>query len=222
MDLFIRLGNLKPDEKVLDIGSGCGRMALPLTGFLNQDGVYVGMEITAEPVIWCQENITPRHPNFHFYHMDLYNKRYSPSGPNLAKDYSFPFDNGSFDFIFLTSVFTHLLPADTENYLHEIARLLRQNGRALITFFLLNDTQQAFGNQGKNKIKFVFGTGPYRIRNETIPESAVAYDETFLRQLLAQCRLDISEPIHYGTWSGQSDGLSYQDILMVHPARKNE
>ena len=219
LDLFIRLGNLQSDERVLDIGCGCGRVALPLTEHLSQTGTYVGMDVTAKPVMWCQKNITPQYPNFQFYHMDLYNKRYNPNGRSLAKDYTFPFDNESFDFIFLTSVFTHLLPADTENYLNQISRLLSQNGRAFITFFLLNDIQQTLASQRKNSIKFIFGSGPYRMRDESIPESAVAYDEVYLRKLLTQCGLEILGPIHYGTWSGRTDGLSYQDILMVQCKR---
>jgi hypothetical protein len=147
--------------------------------------------------------------------MDLYNKRYNPTGRHLTKDYTFPFQGKNFNFIFLTSVFTHLLPDDTKNYLQEIARLLHPDGRAFITFFLLNETQQLLARQGKNDIKFIYGSGPYRLRNKVVPESAVAYDETFLLQLLAQNHLVISGQIHYGTWSGRLDGVSYQDILLV-------
>lgn len=215
LDLFIRLAELQPDEQILEIGCGCGRMALPLTTYLNSKGTYVGMDITQKPIAWCQHNITPRYPNFRFFHIDLYNKRYNEQSQNLAKDYKFPFQNESFDFIFLTSVFTHLLPDDTENYLSEIGRLLRSDGRALLTFFLLNHTQQTLAEQGQNDIDFKYGSGPYRLRNDAIPESAVAYDEVYLSRLIMKVGLEIISPIHYGGWSGRTDGLSYQDILLV-------
>jgi hypothetical protein len=112
-----------------------------------------------------------------------------------------------------------MLPAGVENYLGEIARVLQPNGRALVTFFLLNAEQQALAGQGLNAIDFKFGLDPYRIRSEAVPESAVAYDEVFVRQVLRQKGLDIIEPIHYGTWSGRVDGLSYQDIVLIRPAR---
>jgi hypothetical protein len=112
-----------------------------------------------------------------------------------------------------------MLPAGLENYLSEIARVLYPNGRALVTFFLLNDEQQTLAGQGLNEIDFKFGSGPYRIRSEAVPESAVAYEELFVRQALRQNGLDIVEPIHYGAWSGRVDGLSYQDIVLVRPAR---
>ena len=217
--LFIELGRLEPDEKILDIGCGSGRMAIPLSGYLNERGAYVGIDIVEDSIRWCQQHITRRHPNFRFLHADLYNKRYNPDGRYLTQDYVFPFDDQNFDFILLTSVLTHLLPDDTGQYFRELARLLRGDGRAFLTFFLLNDTQQALAVAGQNCIDFKYGSGPYRLRDEAVPESAVAYDETFLRRLLVQYGLEISEPVHYGTWSGREDGLSYQDILLVHSQR---
>lgn len=104
---------------------------------------------------------------------------------------------------------------DVENYLRELARLLRESGRALITCFLLNEAQQLLAQQGKNDIHFNYGPGLYRTRNEAIPESAFAYEENFLIELIQKCGLEISGPIYYGAWSGRSDGLSYQDILLV-------
>jgi methylase of polypeptide subunit release factors len=40
---FRELGQLKPDEKVLDLGCGQGRMAIPLTSYL-QSGQYGGLD----------------------------------------------------------------------------------------------------------------------------------------------------------------------------------
>lgn len=217
LSLFIQLANLQPDEQILEIGCGCGRMVLPLTRYLSQSGSYLGMDINQKAIIWCQQHITSRYPNFRFLHADLYNKRYNPSGCYQAQNYRFPFEGESFDFIFLTSVFTHLLLEDTENYLREVARLLRQDGRSVVTFFLLNETQQLLASRGQNDIDFKYGARPYRTRSEITPESAVAYDEVFLRQLITQCGLEIVEPIHYGTWSGRQDGLSYQDVALLRP-----
>ncbi len=217
LSLFIQLANLQPGEQILEIGCGCGRMALPLTRYLSQTGSYLGIDINQKAIMWCQQHITSHYPNFHFLHADLYNKRYNPSGRYQAKNYRFLFEKESFDFIFLTSVFTHLLPEDTENYLREVARLLRRDGRSVVTFFLLNGTQQLLAGQGQNDIDFKCGVGPYRTRSEITPESAVAYDEVFLQQLITQCGLEIVEPIHYGTWSGRQDGLSYQDIALLQP-----
>ncbi|HEX9922175.1 MAG TPA: class I SAM-dependent methyltransferase [Anaerolineae bacterium] len=219
LEIFKQLAGLQPNERVLDIGCGSGRIALPLTGYLNSEGGYTGLDIVNDSISWCRQHITTRYPNFQFVHADLYNRRYNPTGQFHDETYTFPFESGRFDFIFLTSVFTHMLPAGLENYLSEIARVLHPNGRALVTFFLLDGEQQTLASQGQNDIDFKFGSGSYRVRSEAVPESAVAYEQAFVRQTLRQKGLDIVEPIHYGTWSGRVDGLSYQDIVLVRPAR---
>lgn len=217
--LFKELADLQPDEQVLDVGCGSGRIALPLTDYLNSEGSYVGMDIVKDSILWCQHHISARYPNFQFLHADLYNKRYNPEARQRDEAYQFPFEPNSFDFVFLTSVFTHMLPQGVENYLHQLARVLRPAGRGLVTFFLLNETQQTLAAQGLNEIDFKYGSGTYRMRSDAVPESAIAYEESFLRQLLHACGLEIIPPIHYGTWSGRTDGLSYQDIVLVRPRR---
>ncbi len=214
-ELFIQAGRLQPDERILEIGCGSGRMAIPLTRYVSSAGSYTGVDIVRRSIVWCQRNISQRNPNFSFLHADLYNERYNPTGRHQAREYTFPFKDRSFDFIFLTSVFTHLLPQDTEHYLSEIARLLHKNGRGFLTFFLLNEKQEALARQGRNDIDFKYGTATYRIRDESVPESAVAYDEGHLLQQLSKQELELCAPIHYGTWSGREEGLSYQDILLV-------
>ena len=142
---FIEIAHLRPEARVLEIGCGSGRMALPLSRYL-QDGTYTGIDITPQSIAWCQRHISRRYPLFTFVHADLYNKRYNPDGKLHANSYTFPFADRTFDFVFLTSVFTHLLPADATHYLQEIARLLAPQGNALLTFFLLNDRQARIGN----------------------------------------------------------------------------
>ena len=47
-DIFVRDGGLKPHHRVLDVGCGVGRMALPLTGYLTPPGDYDGIVVGAE------------------------------------------------------------------------------------------------------------------------------------------------------------------------------
>jgi cyclopropane fatty-acyl-phospholipid synthase-like methyltransferase len=55
---FRDLGALEPGDRVLDVGSGLGRMALPLTSYL-EGGSYAGFDVGREMVRWCQRTITP-------------------------------------------------------------------------------------------------------------------------------------------------------------------
>jgi Methylase involved in ubiquinone/menaquinone biosynthesis len=55
---FVRLGGLKPSDRVLDIGCGIGRMAVPLTQYLDSDAVYEGIDPVGEGIAWCTKTIS--------------------------------------------------------------------------------------------------------------------------------------------------------------------
>lgn len=92
--------------------------------------------------------------HFHFQHSNVYNKYYNPHGKVRAQDFQFPFDDESLDFVFLTSVFTHMLPSDLENYLSEISRVLKTGGKCLITFFILNEESESLVRSGRSTLDF--------------------------------------------------------------------
>lgn len=212
---FIELGDLKPDERVLDVGCGIGRMAVPLTRYLSDRGSYEGFDVFPKGIGWCQENITPKYPNFRFRVADIKNKEYNPGGRFAASGYEFPYADSSFDFVLLTSVFTHLLPDEVENYLSEIKRVLAPGGRCLASFFLLNEDSLDSIRSGTSTIDFRHDFGGYRIKDRETPEAAIAYPEDYVRNLYAERDLAIVEPVHYGAWPGRRDFLSYQDIVVA-------
>jgi SAM-dependent methyltransferase len=211
-EVFVSLGGLRPDEDVLDVGSGVGRGAIGLTGWLQ--GRYEGIDVVRRGIEWCQQAITPRYPNFHFQVADLYNRHYNPVGRFSASEYRFPFEDHSFDFVLLTSVFTHLLPADRDNYISEVARVLRPTGRCLATFFLLDDEARRSLQDGRSSLNFRFSRPGYWTDNERIPEAAVAYEEADVREQLERSDLQIAK-VRYGVWSGRSDGVGWQDLLVA-------
>lgn len=211
-EVFVSLGGLRPDDDVLDVGSGVGRGAIGLTGWLQ--GRYEGIDVVRRGIQWCQQAITPRYPNFHFQVADVYNRHYNPVGRFSASEYRFPYEDQSFDFVVLTSVFTHLLPADRDNYISEIARVLRPTGRCLATFFLLNDEARLSLQNGRSSLNFRFSRPGYWTDNERIPEAAVAYEETDVREELERSGLRIAR-VRYGVWSGRSGGVGWQDLLVA-------
>ena len=53
----------------------------------------------------------------------------------------------------LKSVFTHMHPNDVRHYLKELGRVIRSGGRAVITYFLLNDESRALVAQDRDEVK---------------------------------------------------------------------
>lgn len=216
---FVQLADLKPHEKVLEVGCGIGRMAVPLMSYLKDGGTYDGFDIVRSGIRWCQKYITPRASHFHFKLADIYNSDYNPAGRFKAVDYRFPYEDESFDFVFLTSVFTHMLPPDMEHYLSEIRRVLKEGGRCFITYFLLDKESLELVNAGASTIDFKYKVESYeeecRIMNIDIPESAVAYSLEYIEQLYKKNCLGIMPPIRNGNWCGRKEYLSYQDMILA-------
>ncbi len=211
---FVALGDLQPHHRVLDVGCGIGRMAMPLIQYLNQSGSYRGFDIVEEGIAWCQGHITTRYPNFVFEAADIYNKYYNPSGRQLPEAFRFPFLGRSFDFVFATSVFTHMLPAGVEHYLREIARVMKPGATSLITFFLLNEESLGLVNGGKSSQGFVFPVEGCLTTEADVPEASIAYPEDWVRALYTSCGLTI-RVCHYGSWCERPRPLSYQDIVIA-------
>jgi len=213
-EYFIKLGGLNPSEHVLDVGCGVGRMAVPLTHYLTS-GSYDGFDVVQSGINWCKKNVTRQFPNFHFQKADIYNKVYNPTGKYRASTYRFPYEDKSFDFVFLTSVFTHMLPKEVENYFMEISRVLKTTGKCLITFFLLNPESINLINTKLSSLDFKYKYKGFRVIDKNILETAIAYDEELIRALYKKYGLSIIEPIHYGIWCKREHWLSYQDIIIA-------
>ncbi|HEU4707487.1 MAG TPA: class I SAM-dependent methyltransferase [Solirubrobacterales bacterium] len=211
---FRRFAGLQPGDRVLDMGCGIGRMAIPLMGYL-EDGSYEGFDVGRAMIRWCSREITPRRPDFRFTWAPVYNRKYNPFGTVAADGFRFPYEDASFDFVFATSLFTHLVRAETEHYLREAARVLRPGGTALLTFFLLDGRAEAEVAAGRASFDFRhpieggFTTDPGQ------PEEAIAYPVDDLRGLTSAAGFEIEEPIRFGLWSNHPGAPAGQDIVVA-------
>lgn len=189
---------LKSNDTVLDLGCGCGRAAshFATDGFAGQ---YHGLDIVKPMIDWCHDNISAGCPNFHFHHADLDNTHYH-GGRGDAATYKFPFADNTFDVVFAASVFTHLVPGSAQNYLNEIARVLRHGGRAMLSFFLLTDEWRAIVASGTEiylNFAHEFSEG-CRVFVPGDPERVVAYEQTYALKMIDQSALCVEQVVHGG------------------------
>jgi SAM-dependent methyltransferase len=212
-DSFVDLCDLMPHHRVLDVGCGIGKQAVPLTQYLSPEGSYEGFDIVKEGVQWCQQEISSRFPNFRFKHVDVFNKHYNPQGSGLPSQWKFPYSDAQFDFVYAISVFTHMLPDAVKNYLNEIGRVLKPKGTAFISFLLLNDASLQLIAQGKSTIALVHEHSCYSVLDPKFPETAIGLSEDFVKKCYEESGLTISA-LHYGSWSGRCDTRFYQDIVI--------
>lgn len=210
---FRSYGGLSAHDRVLDIGSGVGRMAVPFVEFLQPpEGSYDGFDISPPAVRWCRRHISSRAQHFRFTHADVYNHMYNRGGRWKGEDYRWPYPDATFTFAFATSLFTHIRPPETVNYVAELGRTLAPAGRAFLTFFVLDSLE---ASRRPPEIDFVHRLGVARVRDAQVPEEAVGYPLTWLTSLLDENGLQLDQPVLRGSWSGGGEVDSFQDIVLV-------
>jgi SAM-dependent methyltransferase len=204
---LVGLCELRPEDRVLDVGCGIGRLARPLTGYLSIDGFYAGCDVNPDAIAWCTRRY--RHfPNFVFVHADVRNGRYNPDGAAEAVSYAFPFDDGAFDVCVLMSVLTHLTADEALHYLGQVRRVLAPGGRMLATAFVLD------ADAPSPALSFGDSCGGMAVVDPSLPEEAVAFEEEWLLEALRAAGLDLVA-LHPGLWTGRAEGLSFQDVVVA-------
>ena len=213
---FIRLGGLRPEHRVLDIGCGIGRMAVPLTQYLDvEKGRYNGLDPVEGGIAWCRRFITPVYPNFTFQRLDIAHKLYNPQGKISGEALKLPYPERQFDFVIMTSVVTHLPPDEVLVYLREVARMLKPGGRLFMTAFVV-DGIAAANASGRRDSRLGFvreGDGPCWHVPDLPPLAAVGFDDGFLDQALEKAGLVVTMK-SLGHWRGQ-DANHYQDLYVA-------
>jgi SAM-dependent methyltransferase len=211
---FQKYCDFTKDSAVLDIGCGIGRMAIPFTNYLSSKGRYEGFDIVKIGIDWCNKNIHGRFPNFTFKLIPLKNDLYLLNTNEKAAELQFPYENDSFDLVFLTSVFTHMLPLDVENYIKEIQRVLIKDKKCFATFFIIDEENENAQNTSGSK-NFPHNFGNYYLMDKNVKEANVAFKKSYIIELLKKNNLEL---IHFiiGNWSGiQNTELNeHQDIVI--------
>jgi len=210
---------LRPDHRILDVGSGIGNLAIGLKDFCRNG--YDGLEIDRESVEWCQTHISTVYPSFRFHRADVVNAAYNPLGAREPSSYRFPFADATFDIVYLASVFTHMHPDDVLHYLTQISRLLRPDGMCVASLFLLNEQSRQGIESGRSFMTFPHRSisDEYRLHDVSRPEAAVAIEESFIQEAYQTAGLTIKNIRRGLWWNGTPND---QDVIVSSPSPKED
>ena len=118
-----------------------------------------------------------------------------------------PYASTSFDTVVSTLVLCTV--ERPEGAVSEIRRVLKPDGGALLTFFVLNDESRALIKAGKAALEFLDPDDHVAVVDADLPEEAVAYDEAWVRERLAGAE------VRYGSWCGREEHTSFQDLVVA-------
>lgn len=169
-----------PDEAwdfVFDFGCGCGRLARQLIQQKPRPRRYLGVDLHAGMIRWCQRNLAPHAPELEFVHQDVRNPGFNPDGAHEALP--FPVESGAVSLLIGWSVFTHLRQAAADFYLRETARVLKPDGRAHTTWFVFDKRDFPMMQSFQNAL-FI---------NDCDPTNAVIFDRNWLAERCAAAGL---------------------------------
>jgi SAM-dependent methyltransferase len=189
-------------------------VACGLTEYLDKGGVYRGFDVARELVDWCEEHITPRHPNFRFQHANIRARSYNPHGRVEPTAYRFPYADGVFDVALASSVFTHMRPESVEHYMAELARVLNRGGRLICSHFLINAASLQAIEKKTTVFNFCYKMGTCRTFDPQQPEEGLAYEEPYALDLFAANGFHIRWPVHYGNWRRRRSRKVTQDWIV--------
>ena len=206
---FQELAGLKPEHSILEAGCGTGRIALTLTRYVNEKGSYNGFDSIKSRIDWCNKNITAKYPNFRFQYIG-YN---TVSNKGDSGNFTFPYTEGKFDFVFVSLDFTHMMPKETEHYIEEISRVMKRGAMCMMSFFIINCESEDMMIKRPTQMNFPYNKGLYRLHSLHGKNKYVAYDEEWLLEKLSTAGLKM-EIIKYGEWVGRSVYYDYEDLLV--------
>jgi ubiquinone/menaquinone biosynthesis C-methylase UbiE len=106
---------LKPQDSIVDVGCGSGRLAKPLSE--EHKGQYLGTDIVVDLIEHANKLVKKNHWNF-----------------EIVEGLTIPKASETTDYVCFYSVFTHLLHEQSYNYLREAYRVLKKGGKVIFSF----------------------------------------------------------------------------------------
>lgn len=211
---LVRRGRLSDESNVVDIGCGCGRLALPLSMLLSR-GRYWGVDVWPEGIDWCNSNIASTSERASFHCLAAADNYYfAPERNHSDNHFLLPFlEDGSVDLCLSISVFTHLVEADARQYLSEAARCLRDDGIFYVTAFIIDEFFWSFRRRTGSH-EGVAEVSPGVFQAYAQQDIFVGYAMPVWQRMVRDCGLRI---ISYetGSWAAKPGARVFQDTFIL-------
>ncbi|NEP88206.1 MAG: glycosyltransferase [Okeania sp. SIO2C2] len=197
---FIQRVGLQPTAEVLEIGCVVGNIAYGLAYYLKSPGRYEGNGFSEELISWAQQNISSHKPHFNFRQID--------------SDLKLPYDDKSFDFVFIGSRFIQVGGSKIRDYLDEVYRVLKPGGRLLFQCFLVNHESEQLISQGKSSQPLIHRVEEGFTKDLNSPEKGMGFLESLLLEWVINAGFNVLGK-YYGSWCGRVGKRSYPDMVII-------
>ena len=180
-------------SSIVEIGCGIGRRTHVMRDFRFHDvrftGNYLGIDIDPKMIAWCKANFDER---FEFVLSSHTSEAYLNTDAEKDKYYVVPRADSSVDFVFSTSLLTHLLEPEVKNYFAESARILKPGRIMMMSCFAIDFKPKKLND----RYTFPHRMGPAYVESLEVPEAAVAFESEWLIATAKDAGFESAEILH--------------------------
>ena len=165
------------DSNIVEIGCGYGRKAYHLLNYELQgqrfSGTYHGVDIDEELLAFARKKFPA--PQYSFQLTPHKSQTYGTTAASDGVQCRIEREDDSQDFLFSTSLVTHLLEPELLNYITQSYRVLRPGGFTQMNFFCMDflRDKKILGSRWT----FAHRIGRAHVESQQYPEAAVAYNQ---------------------------------------------
>ena len=107
-----------------------------------------------------------------------------------------------------------MMPEDVQHYLEQISQVLKDGGRCMATFFIIDEEVRKAMNDKQTTFEFNHAYNGYYLMSANVKEANVAYDENYLYDMIRQSGMQVILKSR-GGWSKGREPLDFQDLLVL-------
>ena len=207
---------IAPPHTFLDVGCGTGVLIPDVLRALGAHGKYIGFDVHEPSIRWARQQYARQDLRVRLEVAEI-DTPYSPHFTTRATDYAFPVPDASVDRMVAKSVWTHLLEPEARHYLEETARVLKPDGLAVISAFLLGLAPNR-PRLTEAAMRFDISHGMAAILRANRPTAGVAYACTYFTRMIEDAGLKVVT-IDPGYWERGGSAPNFQDLIVVTRAR---